>query len=386
MEEKIISGIEFARLMAARKTGVISEDDNHRLERWLLYHAEYRAVYEEFMTRDTEIERIAVSEKKAWDDFCKSNGIRGKNHLALSFRIWLSAACIIAWCVGIGIWYMSERQQTKSPSVVKVEKSDNVRLEMPDGSVVYLNDEKCVSLLAGSAAVDRKKSEIDYRIGRNYREESPEYCTISVPKYAEYSIRLCDGSLVKINSGSRLRYPVHFGKNSREVWLEGEAYFEVAHNSDAHFIVHTRQMDVRVLGTVFNVEARSEADYTKATLLSGSVEVACGMNTERLLPGQQARIERLTDNFYVQQVDTEVVTAWVRGMFYFNRERLEDILAFLSEWYVFQVDFRDEGAKDKKFSVELKRYGDINDILQLIEETGAVEFKQIGRTIQVYQR
>lgn len=387
MEEKIISGIKFARLMAAQKIGVISEDDDCRLARWLNCHAEYSSVYEEFMTTDTDAEKISVSEKEAWEDFCKSNGIRVKKRVVLSFRMWFAAACIVACCLGIGIlYYMSGRHRPVAPSVVKVEKSDDVRLELPDGSVICLNDEKCVSLLDGSAAVDRKKSEIDYRIGENQIGVSPEYCTMSVPKYAEYTIRLSDGSRIKINAGSRLRYPVCFGKANREVWLEGEAYFEVASDTTRRFIVHTGKMDIRVLGTVFNVEAWSDAGYAKATLLSGNVEVACGAEVERLLPGQQATIERQIDGIKVGWVDTEVVTAWVRGMFYFNKERLEDILVYLSDWYGFQVDFRDKAAKDQKFSVELKRYGNVNDILQLIEETGAVKFKQVGTTIQVYQR
>lgn len=387
MEEKIILGIEFARLMAARKTGVISEDDDCRLERWLCDHPEYHAMYEEFMASKTDTVRVSVSEKAAWEKFCKSNGIRMKRHLALSFRIGFAAACIVACCIGIGILYnLSEKHQPIALSIMKVEKSDDVCLELPDGSIVYLNDEKCVSLLGGNAAVDRKKSEINYRTVGSQTGLSLEYCTIFVPKYAEYTVCLADGSRIKMNADSRLRYPVHFGRGKREVWLEGEAYFEVAPDTANRFVVHTGKMEVRVLGTVFNVEARSDAGYVKATLLSGNVEVACGTEVACLLPGQQATIVRQTDGIEVGQVDTEVVTAWVRGMFYFNKERLEDILVYLSDWYGFQVDFRDEEAKNKKFSVELKRYGNINDILQFIEETGAVEFKQVGTTIQVYQR
>lgn len=82
-------------------------------------------------------------------------------------------------------------------------------------------------------------------------------------------------------------------------------------------------------------------------------------------------------------MNVRAVTAWVRGMFCFEEERLEDILAYLSEWYGFRVDFRDARLKDRRFSVEVKRYGEAHDVLRLIEETGAVRFREAGLTVEV---
>ncbi len=234
-------------------------------------------------------------------------------------------------------------------------------------------------------SVNRKQSELGHclRGEEGAKPEGEGFYTLFVPKYGEYTVRFPDGSVVKVNSESRLRYPVRFGEGRREVWLEGEAYFEVARDEGASFTVHTERMDVRVLGTVFHVAARPEEGCAEATLLSGSVEAVCGRESVRLVPGEQAKAEEEGKGLEVRRVNVRAVMAWVRGMFCFEEERLEDILAYLSEWYGFRVDFRDARLKDRRFSVEVKRYGEAHDVLRLIEETGAVRFREAGLTVEV---
>ncbi|MDE5610433.1 MAG: DUF4974 domain-containing protein [Odoribacter sp.] len=239
--------------------------------------------------------------------------------------------------------------------------------------------------LACGVAINRQRGEVDYRVyAGKPAEGAMKYHSISVPKYGEYSVWLSDGTEVKINSGGRLRYPVCFAGGVREVWLEGEAYFKVARDTTARFVVHTCRMDVNVLGTVFNVEAWESEEMARVTLLSGSVEVVREDVKTCLLPGEQSVIGEWDKHFRVSRVDTRAVTAWVRGMFYFDGETLEDIMADLADWYGFRVEYCQPAVKMRRFSVELKRYGNVDDVLKFMEETGVVRFEREGTLIKVY--
>ncbi len=387
MEEKINRGIVFARLVAGRKVGMNTEEEERRLDEELERHPEWRDVYEECMRGGGTDEGVRVSAREAWKEFGRRHGLEMRR-MGLRRWMWLAVAGMAVLCVGLGRLFLREEWKEGDGTVLVkavAERSDAVCLEMPDGAVVNLGGENDALLLAEGMSVDRKQSELGHclRGEEGAKPEGEGFYTLFVPKYGEYTVRFPDGSVVKVNSESRLRYPVRFGEGRREVWLEGEAYFEVARDEGASFTVHTERMDVRVLGTVFHVAARPEEGCAEATLLSGSVEAVCGRESVRLVPGEQAKAEEEGKGLEVRRVNVRAVTAWVRGMFCFEEERLEDILAYLSEWYGFRVDFRDARLKDRRFSVEVKRYGEAHDVLRLIEETGAVRFREAGLTVEV---
>lgn len=384
MDEKIDSGIRFARLMAARRTGMISKEDDRRLDEWLAEHPEFHQVYEEVMTWREEEESSPFSAEEAWEDFNEryALGFRGKR---ISLRSWMSVACGVAVVLSVGLWLLRKEEPVVRDRVPSVEKLAQAHLEMEDGTIVDLGEEAISRELEYGISINRKRGEVDYREqGGKSAEGTMKYHSISVPQYGEYSVWLSDGTEVKINSGGRLRYPVRFAEGVREVWLEGEAYFKVARDTAARFVVHTCRMDVNVLGTVFNVEAWSSAEVVRVTLLSGSVEVAWEEVKACLQPGEQSSIGEGDEGFKVRRVDTRAVTAWVRGMFYFDGETLEDIMANLADWYGFRVEYCHPAVKLRRFSVELKRYGSVDDVLKFMEETGAVRFERKGSLIKVY--
>lgn len=397
MEEKINRGIVFARLVAGRKVGMNTEEEERRLEEELEGHPEWRDVYEECMRGGGTDEGVQVSEREAWKEFGRRHGLEMR-WVWLRRWMWVAAAGMVVLCVGLGRLLQPEAgvlgggESVVMAAMAVAERSDAVCLEMPDGAVVNLGGEESASFWAEGMSVDRERAELGHCPRGAWGEEKAGagqegegFYTLFVPKFGEYTVRFPDGSVVKVNSESRLRYPVRFAKGCREVWLEGEAYFEVARDTAARFIVHTPRMDVRVLGTVFNVSARVEDGCVETTLLNGSVEAESGVETVRLVPGQQAKVGEEGKGLEVRRVNTRAVTAWVRGMFCFEEERLEDILAYLSEWYGFRVEFRDERLRERRFSVEVKRYGEARDVLRLIEETGVVRFREKGLTVEVLQ-
>lgn len=208
-----------------------------------------------------------------------------------------------------------------------------------------------------------------------------KYNTLIVPRGGEFSLELADGTRVWLNAESRLRYPVAFMGKERKVEMEGEVYFEVVKNNEKPFIVTVNGVDIRVLGTSFNVSAYQEEVVT--TLVEGKVQLKRGDEQVVLSPNQQAIWS--DDKFKVKQVDACNYVLWKEGIFYFEDVDLERILDDMARWYNVNIFYMNPTLKKMKFSVEIKRYEDINEILRRIEQTKRVKFEIKDRTINVYE-
>lgn len=203
-----------------------------------------------------------------------------------------------------------------------------------------------------------------------------------VPRGGEYSLVLADGTRVRINSGSELRYPANFTEKHRKVFLSGEAYFEVSPQANKPFIVQTEDMEIRVLGTSFNVNAYPGKTLSQTTLEEGHVQIHLQNQTEDLSPGEQCSFNRTTQKLTVKQVDTELYTSWRKGYYNFKQTPLEEILNTLSLWYNVNIEYEHEALKHLNFTGKLQRFEDIRHLLRKFELTGDVTFVVQGNTIQ----
>ena len=256
-----------------------------------------------------------------------------------------------------------------------LENGNKITLDDPQSSVLALNN---------NAALHAEKQEIDYATAEKETVEIDEiYHTIIVPKYGEYTVRLSDNTTVKLNSESTLTYPVQFKGKERKIRLTGEAYLEVTPDTTRRFIVEAAGTTVTVLGTTFNVNTSAPDGNVATTLVNGKVEVGNGLTTTIISPGQQAITTSGNARIEVKEVDTNVVTAWVRDMFYFDEKPLGEIMQELSRWYEFKVIFEKESLKQRKFTIETSRYEDIDKVLKLIEETHVVTCRKEGKTIYI---
>jgi hypothetical protein len=203
---------------------------------------------------------------------------------------------------------------------------------------------------------------------------------VSIPRGGEFDVVLGDGTKVSLNSRTELSYPVHFSAELREVYLEGEAYFEVEKDGRP-FVVHVGGLDVRVLGTEFNVNTQT-AGTVKTVLVTGSVEILSGGETVRLSPNQLATYR--DGKFSVQHVDVTPHVAWKDDNFVFDKERLEDIMETLSLWYDMGVIYENEGVKETRLTGDLERYEDVRKLFYFFERTsGDLHFEIVGKTVIV---
>lgn len=211
------------------------------------------------------------------------------------------------------------------------------------------------------------------------------YNTMQIPVGGFYQLKLADGTKVWLNSLTRLRFPVTFAGEERKVYLTGEAYFEVARDSVHPFIVATDEgMEVKVYGTEFNVDTYRKGTV-KTTLVNGKVGIRVSATGEevRLSPNQMALFTKATQSIQVENVDPYGAVAWKDGKFVFEDEPIEEIMERLSRWYDVKVFYANERIKKHTFTGIITRFADISDVLHLMEETAAVEFRIQGDTVTV---
>ena len=197
-------------------------------------------------------------------------------------------------------------------------------------------------------------------------------------------VTLPDGTQVKLNAESSLSYTHDFGRELRQVNLEGEAYFEVTKDSNRPFYVITEEVQVRVYGTEFNVNTH-QPGKVHTVLVDGKVGIKKRGTTGEITmkPGELASFDRNAGTFEVKEVDVRQYVVWKDGYFTFENESLEQILNTLSLWYDVDVFFQSESAKQLVFTGYMKRYNDISEILNAITDVVGVNFTINGKTIIV---
>src|SRR4030095_8358665 len=144
------------------------------------------------------------------------------------------------------------------------------------------------------------------------------YNTITTPRGGQFQLELADGSKVWLNAASSLRYPIAFTGKERTVELTGEGYFEVAHNLAMPFHVKAGEMNVQVLGTHFNINSYEDEPVIRTTLIEGTVNVSKKEQAIKLLPGQQAGLDKAGELSLHTNINTEEITAWKDGFIHFE--------------------------------------------------------------------
>ena len=207
---------------------------------------------------------------------------------------------------------------------------------------------------------------------------------IQIPKGGEYELILPDGTHVWINSDSELSFPTQFDSTRREVFLTGEAYFSVTKDKEKPFIVKVNEdIEIKVLGTQFNVQAYQDENTIETTLCEGSVNVSDGKQKVTLTPSLQAVYSKSTKNLITRKVDTRLYSSWKDGLFVFENKPLEEIMTPLSRWYNIHVFYANQAVKTYHFTGDLERYGDFRKTLGMIEKATSIRFVINGNNIMV---
>ena len=306
---------------------------------------------------------------------------------------WWAAASVVLLLGAFGYFIFFNKNDKReqiakvSSNDIKAPQSNRAMITLANGQKVFLDSAgngalavqgnvKLIKLPGGEIAYQNTSGEISRKM---------EYNTLSNPRGSKViNMILADGSKVWLNAGSSVTYPVAFIGKERKVSITGEAYFEVTHDASKPFTVSNGAMNVRVLGTHFNVNAfEDDNSDIKVTLLEGAVKVSVSSPSPservgvRLKPGQQAQVDKEVK--VVNDVDLDKVMAWKNGYFEFDNASLQNVLKQISRWYDVDVVYKGSN-RPRAFTGEIQRELSLSEVLKILEKN-KVNFSIEGRKL-----
>lgn len=385
----IISFIKAGRLLGRFFVSKTSPHEREQLKlrlRELEHEDKVRIVGKILNAEELESRRVIRAEcdvERAWEQVQRRMEERKGQRRLKRYSLMLQSAVSLAAAVLIacGVIYYTHvgRQKRVMAQIAQIKpEGQHAVLYLADGASVDLGlrDSIAVRTETGVEVEMTGENSLAYKPRKTQapkREEVlEEYNTLVTPRGSEYSLTLADGTQVWLNAASRLRFFTSDRGRERRVWLEGEAYFEVAHDARRPFIVESGGQSIRVLGTRFNINSYEGDRAIYTTLVEGSVAIAplTGGDAVTLEPGQQAEYSRRNGGaIAVKAVDTSLATAWMNGTFIFAHASVTEIMENLSRWYSFEFEVSPllDGLR---FSGQFPRCENLDKILSIIASTG----------------
>lgn len=378
---------EIVTLITGRIHGELSDEENDRLDRWLAESERHIGIFREYETlraRTQQVYRGFDPEVEPALNKLKSRGQKRRLYLVR----WAAAVVLPAAL----IWAVLYRSDRPGP-----ELRDFAAIARPGREIAILKQAGTAHVIPEQSAGDRLSfssavvqfSEQNYIL--NYSDTTGRLSEevvadlrdeLSVPRGGEFQVILADGTKVWLNASTTLKYPRRFSGGERRVQLTGEAYFEVSHHPEKPFIVETPAMDIRVLGTAFNVNAYEGEETVHTTLVNGKVDVCYrGGVPVGLQPGEQLLV--VNDSLIRKEVNLRHFTSWKEGRFLFENTTLEEIARQISRWYDVEVIFMSEPLKQLCFTGGMIRFKPLEELIGMIETTSQVRFGVKEKTIVI---
>lgn len=320
-----------------------------------------------------------LDEDRAWHKIQHVSAKAKRNYRPL-----LRAAAILVVLLGVSLFYVLQQDGKVSDKVAATAPVKKDISPAQPGALLVLADGTIMPLEKSNKTVDQKIVALANKDnGKNMdipvKEAPLQFNTLVVPKGNFYKLTLEDGTHVWINANSQLKFPIKFKDNERRVYLEGEAYFEVAHEAGRPFFVESKGNEVKVLGTHFNINAYGT--NVRTTLSSGRVQVSHSGNVVVLEPGEYANL--VGEQLRKGKADLEHDLSWHNNQFYFKKETIVEIASTLSKWYDIQVKFKKDVALDKVYTGNFKRDVKLSEVLEMLTYVCDLKFEFQGKELIV---
>lgn len=306
----------------------------------------------------------------------------------------MTAAAALLLTLGASLYYYFQKtspakagEQLAAKTTI-VPGSNKAVLTLGNGEKISLTDagNGQIAKQAGITITKQADGQLLYTIDAARPGDEITFNTIETPKGGQYQVALPDGSKVWLNAATALRFPTRFSATERTVYLDGEAYFEIAplqlrSGLKKPFIVSVNGQQVEVLGTHFNVMAYKDEQTVRTTLLEGAVKLTAPVGSILLKPGQQGYIAKERNAYSSAYVDVAMVTAWKDGLFKFDGIDMRTLMRQISRWYDVEVVY-EPGVKDDVVFGSISRKSDLTRLLHILE-LGGVHFRLEGRKLIV---
>ncbi|WP_411029299.1 FecR family protein [Spongiimicrobium sp. 3-5] len=256
-----------------------------------------------------------------------------------------------------------------------------ITLELENGDIKVIKEDGKVEVLNAEGKVVGKQDGKSLKyVDTNIKKELA-YNTLAVPNGKTFKLQLSDGTIAHLNAGSSIKYPVQFIKGfKRQVFITGEAFLDVAKDPEHPFIVNANKLNVRVLGTQFNVSAYPEDETTEVVLVEGSVSLYTeteGYDTEKntlLKPGFKGSFNKEKNHIITNKVITSIYTSWINGELVFRNMTFENILKKLERHYNVTISNYNEVLSKKEFNAN---FGDepIENVLEELKINYDIDYE-----------
>ena len=305
------------------------------------------------------------------------------------FKRILKYAAVAILLLSLGYFY-SERKSDQEIEQVVVIEEDQITLELDSGKTVVVAED------GTSKIIDSKGKVVGVQQGKkliytNSLGKQLKYNTLKIPFGKRFDIVLSDGTKVYLNSGSSIKYPVQFiDGEHRVVFLEGEAFFEVAHDDKDSFKVNAQELNIQVYGTKFNLTNYPEDANTEVVLTEGSI----GLTYERqgienkekvyLEPGFKGAFDRTGKTISTEKVNTSLYTSWLNGNLVFRKATFDHIIGRLERHYNVVIINNNEELSNETFNATIETDREtIEEVFDYFNKVYEIEYEFINNKIVI---
>jgi transmembrane sensor len=322
--------------------------------------------------KNTGNERLpAMEQARLWEKIQQQTIDQPKIY---KWKLYLRVAAVLLMVSGIGTWQFQKNTPTH---------------KLLDFAAQNVGKK---SMTPGKKTPD-SGSDITVVPGGNEEEHiitTNDFNTLVVGEGQRSVIKLPDGTKVWLNSGSRLIYPVDFSGDVREVYLEGEAYFDVTHDKQHPFYVRASKMDIKVLGTEFYVSSNESSEHNYAVLVQGSIAFSTGTwlnKVERqLVPGQRINYNLKENKLLISEVKTAEFQSWKEGFVDVSSESLDTIVQRVAKYYNMEISTQGLDLSDEKFSGRLDFQHSAEDVLNILCAGTPYVYNGVERRLELKRR
>jgi ferric-dicitrate binding protein FerR (iron transport regulator) len=374
------------QLMLEKLTGNISGEDDQALRQLMAADPVLKDAFTrlQYQLNDPAARQYLnqLDESQLWEErkhlFKKSN--TGK------MRVLYRVAAGLLLLVGSALYLFFLREQPQHPvaAIKNTAPGNSIILQMANGQTINLSDTTQASLL-NIGAVQMRVSSKSLQYETAGTDAPTAMNLLQVPAGKDYKLTLPDSTEIWINAMSEIRFPVSFNGRTREVFVNGEAYFSVSKDINRPFIVHTGQFSVNVLGTAFNINTYS-SNSPRLSLSSGKVSLKSKTDHQsvQLSPGYEATYNPQQGNgFRVYEFNARNTLAWMEGKYYFRNITLKEIAVVIRRLFDVNVQFNTPGAESITVSGVLTKKDGLPEFMDNLSKTTDIKYQLTGAVLQI---
>ena len=378
--------LKIARLIAGELNNSIDEDDRKYLDYWLNESVENKNIYNEIKKDNWYASNLSASQRynleEGWDKI--NLRIQPVSKLKKLLPMMYKYAAIAILFLGIGYFYQqgffANNLEINSPS-------ENITLQLENGNIQIINEDGSTKVVDAKGNIVGAQNGNQLVYSNAIVKEKLVYNTLTVPYGKRFKIQLSDGTNVHLNAGTSLKYPVKFIKGeNRQVFLNGEAFFDVTSDKNHPFIVNADALNVEVFGTEFNVSAYPEDATTDVVLVEGSVALYNEEETSKegitIAPGIKGSLDKNENSMTTEKVNTEIYTQWIKGGLVFRNSSFKNISKKLERHYNVKIINSNEQLNNEVFNASFKEEP-IDIILSYFKNSFDIEYKIEENTIYI---